>query len=155
MKRKLKKIFSRFSLVGLTIILIFMAVVAVIVGGFYLADAVVIYYYPETRPYIEIGVAVLDWLILVLTVLHAANRDMVPETKVPWLICIIVFNIVGVIAYFTFSSHRPTKKQRARYLSLIERSIPYSKRKFTKQETENLLGSWADGRNRRRPAAMR
>ncbi|MDE6059716.1 MAG: cardiolipin synthase [Clostridia bacterium] len=144
MKRKLKKIFSRFPLIMLTITLMFLFAIAVFAGAIYVVEEVLIYYYPEADIYLQIGFATIDWFIILITALRVANRDMVPETKVPWLICIIVFNIVGVIAYFTFSSHRPTKKQRARYLSLIERSIPYSKRKFTKQETENLLGSWAD-----------
>lgn len=144
MKRKLKKIFSRFSLVGLTIILIFMAVVAVLVGGFYLADAVVIYYFPETEPYIQIGVAVLDWLILVLAVLHVANRDMVPETKVPWILCIVALNVFGVAIYVVFSSNRPTKRQRKRFLAVHDKAAPYSVRKYTEAEAEECLGAWAD-----------
>ncbi len=144
MKRKLKKIFSRFPLVMLTIVLMFSAFVAVLVGAVYVVNEVVIFYYPETKLYLQIGFTLLDYLIMIVTVLRIANRDMVPETKVPWIICVIAFNIVGVIAYVVFSSHRPSKKQRGRYLSLIERSLPFSQRKFTKQETETYLGSWAD-----------
>ena len=144
MKRKLKKIFSRFSLVGLTIILIFITVVAAIVGAFYLADAVIIYYFPATEPYIAIGIAVIDWIILVLTVLHAANRDMVPETKVPWIVCIVALNGLGVAIYIVFSSNRPSKRKRKRYLSLHEKAAPYSARKFSQEEVERQLGAWAD-----------
>ncbi len=144
MKRKLKKIFSRFSLVALTIILIFFVAVALFVGAIYVVHEVVIFYYPKTQLYLMIGITLLDWLIMIITTLRVANRDMLPETKVPWIICIITFNIVGVIAYIVFSSHRPSKRQRGRYVSLIERSVPYSRRKYPKEQTEQLLGVWAD-----------
>lgn len=144
MKRKLKKIFSRFSLVGLTIILIFLFSVLLVVAAVYVIDAIVVYYYPNADPWIRGGLAVLDWLVLVITVLHAANRDMVPETKVPWILAIVALNVVGVAIYVVFSSNRPSKRQRNRYRMLVAQSLPFASRALKKEEVREALGSWSD-----------
>lgn len=143
MKQKLKKIFSRFSLVALTIILIFIAVVLLLIGAVYLANYVVVYFFPETLPVVQIAGTVFDWLILVIAVLHAANRDMVPETKVPWIVTVIALNLVGVAIYVVFSSNRPSRRQRRHYKSLLDISLPFCNRRVGKAEEERELGTWA------------
>ncbi len=118
MKRTLKKIFSRFSLVALTIVLMFLAYVGVIVAGIYVIDRVVLAYYPDAEIYVRWGLTAAAYLAAVICVLHVANRDMVPETKIPWILAIVVFNFIGVMMYCTFSFVRPPKRQRKRYVSL-------------------------------------
>ena len=103
----LKKLFSRFAFVALAIILIFTLDVLVIVGLFWLLSAWLSELYPAAAPWITFGMTALGWIVTFLPVLHAAHRDMVPETKIPWILCIVFFNVFGVAIYATFSSHRP------------------------------------------------
>lgn len=145
MKRKLKKIFSRFAFVALTIILLFVTMVFLLVGAFYFVNFIIIYYFPQTQSFITYAIAALDYLILVITVLHIANRDTVPETKVPWILCIVALNILGVAIYVVFGNNRPlSRRARVRYGKLLAQSEPFSRRKLTKAETVDALGNWAD-----------
>ncbi|MDE5896341.1 MAG: hypothetical protein K2H43_00840, partial [Clostridia bacterium] len=140
----IKKIFSRFSLVALTIILIFLLSVTIFIGAFYVVDILIIYYFPKTEWTIRIIVAVVDWLVLVVTVLHAANRDMIPETKVPWIVCITALNMLGVAMYVVFSSNRPSKKTRKHHALLNRNFSRYHTRVLSKEEVRGELGRWAD-----------
>ena len=45
----LKKLFSRFTLVGLTIILLFLLMVGVLIGAFLFVNLVVVVVYPEAE----------------------------------------------------------------------------------------------------------
>lgn len=139
----MKKLFSRFSLVALTIILMFVVMVALFAACILLVELVFVYRFPQSETAVRIVAAVLDWLLLVLVVLHIANRDMVPEAKVPWLVCIIALNVFGAIIYITFSSRRPSKKQRTRYKSLYAATAGKLERKLGKEETAGALGKWS------------
>ncbi len=121
----LKKLFSRFAFVALAIILIFTLDVLVIVGLFWLLSAWLSELYPAAAPWITFGMTALGWIVTFLTVLHAANRDMVPETKIPWILCIVFFNVFGVAIYATFSSHRPNKRMQKKALVLSGRAAVY------------------------------
>lgn len=118
--RILKRIFSRFSIVALTIILFFIVDVLAICGIIYLFAGWLAVQFPQAASWITIALQVLGWLVVFLTALHAANRDMVPETKIPWILCIVFLNIFGVAIYCVFSSHRPTRKVQERYRLLYE-----------------------------------
>ncbi len=122
MKRTFKKIFSRFSFVGLTIVLLFLLFVGAIVAAIYVVDRVVLVFYPDAELYVRYGLMALDYIILIFTVLHAANRDMVPETKIPWILAIVAFNVLGVAMYYTFSFLRPTRRQRKRLMSIAKKN---------------------------------
>ena len=143
MKRKLKKIFSRFPLVMLTIVLMFSAFVAVLVGAVYVVNEVVIFYYPETKLYLQIGFTLLDYLIMIVTVLRIANRDMVPETKVSWLITVIVLNVFGVAIYAVFSHNRPSSRNRRRFAALYERTNPFLYPAVSDERLSADWGRWA------------
>ena len=79
----LKKLFSRFTFVALAIILVFTLDVLVIVGLIWLLSQWLTATFPAAGPWIALGMSVLSWIVVFLTALHAANRDMVPETKIP------------------------------------------------------------------------
>ena len=144
MKNKfLKKIFSRFAFVALTIIFLFVLFVAAILFGIVFLNGVIVYYFPNLEPYISTLLNVLGWLIVVFTVLHAANRDMVPETKIPWIICIIALNVFGVAIYATFSSPRPSRKSREIHYMLQEKMALYEKRAVSKEEIRRHTGHWS------------
>lgn len=140
----IKKIFSRFSFVALTIIFMFLLSVAVFIAAFYGVNIAIVYFFPKTEWAVRVGIVLIDWLALVIAVLHAANRDMVPETKIPWIVCIIALNILGVAMYLVFSSNRPGKRARKQYALLLRNFEPYHERALGKEETEAALGRWAD-----------
>ncbi len=143
MKRIFKKIFSRFSLVALTIISLFVVFVLTVLFGIYATDRVVAHFYPNTGKYLGVAFNVLSWILVVVTVLHAANRDMVPETKIPWIICIIVLQIFGVAIYLVFSWHRPSKKSRLLHREIRERALPYETPRVPKEIAFIEMGHWA------------
>ena len=121
----LKKLFSRFTFVALTIIILFVVDVLFIVGLALLLSAWLSVLYPAAGEWIALGMTVLSWIVTFLTVLHAANRDMVPETKIPWILCIVFFNIFGVAIYAVFSSHRPGKRMRKKAVELGMRAAAF------------------------------
>lgn len=136
-----KRIFSRFALVALVIILTFVVEFLFTIGPFVAAIAVIEYFAPASAIWLELVVTCVNGLIVFLAILHCANRDMVPETKIPWILCIVAFNLFGVAIYATFSSHRPSRKTRAwlkrTYARAAAASLP---------EDENVrasMGRWA------------
>ncbi len=144
MKRKnVKKIFSRFPFVALTIILLFLAFVAAILGLIIVSDLAVAHYFPGAEPYVQFLLTALAYLIVFITVMHAANRDMVPETKIPWILCIVALNLLGVAIYITFSSHRPSLRARKFYRELGASSAPYEKRTMPREALHLKMGRWA------------
>lgn len=142
-KEKLKKIFSRFPLIAFTIILLFLFDFVIFFGIFYLVREVLIGYFPEMKAVILIVTAVIDWLIVVSAVLHIANRDMVPETKIPWLICVLGLNLLGVAIYTVFSHNTLSRKQRKRLFKAYEQAKEYTKPSFDREEVRSLLGRWS------------
>ena len=57
LQRQLTKLFSRFTLVGLTIILIFLCSVALIVGAVYFALLIFNHYQPDYTRYVYYGLS--------------------------------------------------------------------------------------------------
>lgn len=143
-KKLLKKLFSRFSLVALTIMLLFVIDVLLILGLIMLLYLWLSSVFPAATPYFQLTLQILGWLIVLITVLHAANRDMLPETKVPWILCIVGLNVFGVAIYAVFSSNRPTKGIRRAYEAARAGAAPLEARCFSKEETQSLMGRWAD-----------
>ncbi len=141
--RFFKRLFSRFALVALTIIAIFIVDFLLFVGSLAAVDIALMYFFPNASVWVARGLTALSWIIVAVSVLHAANRDMVPETKIPWILCIIVLNVMGVAIYVTFSSNRPTKQQRKLYKALDETLSPHIHRTLTKEQTEEALGKWS------------
>ncbi|MDE7296157.1 MAG: cardiolipin synthase [Clostridia bacterium] len=139
----MKKLFSRFSLVAMTIILLFVLFVVFFAAVVWLLNNILIYYFPQTEIWVRLTFALLDWLILVLTVIHAANRDMVPETKIPWILCIVGLNVFGVATYIVFSNNRPTKKKRLLYTKIYRENAGTNPRVISVEDAEKALGSWS------------
>ena len=140
----LKKLFSRFTFVALTIIILFVVDVLFIVGLALLLSAWLSVLYPAAGEWIALGMTVLSWIVTFLTVLHAANRDMVPETKIPWILCIVFLNVFGVAIYAVFSSHRPSKKVQKRYRALFEHSKKFETGGVTLRRINEEMGRWSD-----------
>lgn len=143
MKDKLKKIFSRLPLIGLTIILLFLVDFTVFFGFFYLVRELIITIFPQARTTVLIVTAVVDWLIVLSTVLHVANRDMVPEAKIPWLICVMGLNLLGVAIYVVFSHNNLSRRQRKRLMRMYEQSLENALPLYGTEEVRAQLGRWA------------
>lgn len=144
MKRFFKLLFSRFALVALTIILMFAFDVFLVLGAVYALEHTLMYFFPSAAVYIEWTVKIIRWIIVIVAVLHIVNRDMIPEAKIPWLLCVIVLNVFGVAVYFFFSYNRPTKKQRKMLATLYERSKKHGGRAEETRKAAAEMGRWSD-----------
>ena len=142
--KKFKKLFSRFSLVALTIVFMFVGNVMLVAGLIWLFYVWLVELFPPMAPWLQLAFGVFSWFVTFATALHAANRDMVPETKLPWILCIVGLNLFGVAIYAVFSSHRPTKRIHRAYLEMRALAAPYEERRFTVAQTQERLGRWAD-----------
>ena len=142
--RMLKRIFSRFFIVALTIILFFLVDVLLVWGVVWVFAGWLAVEFPAARSWIELALQVLIWLTVFLAALHAANRDMVPETKIPWILCIVFLNVFGVAIYAVFSSHRPSKKVQKRYRALFEHSKKFETGGVTLRRINEEMGRWSD-----------
>ena len=143
-KRLFKKLFSRFTFVGLTIILIFLCSVALIGGAVYIALLIFDHYLPDYTRYLYYGLLFLSWLVELIAVLNVVNRDMLPESKLPWILCIVSLNVLGVAVYIVFAHNRITRFQQRRYKLLYEHSRPFLERSLSKDYLEETLKSRAD-----------
>ncbi len=140
--RLFKRIFSRFFIVALTIIVFVLLIWTAIIAALVLLDGVVAEYLPAVEPYFILVVSILWYLIAAIFVIRVANRDMVPETKIPWIITIVVFSIFGVVLYLMFSSVRPSKKKRELYRGVDAAMRKHEWSQFTKEELHDKMGRW-------------
>lgn len=145
MRQFFKKLFSRFSFVALAIILLFLFFVLLFAGAIYVAEEIAAYYIAgETaKAWFRLGANVLLWLVIAVTAVHAANRDMIPEAKLPWVMCIIGLNLLGVATYIVFSHTHATRRQRRRYGELVRLSAPYAGRSVSEEELAFEIGERA------------
>lgn len=143
MKRFFKIFFSRFFIVALTIILTFAVNALIVIAAMYFAEEALAAYFPAASPYVHFIFAAVQWIVVLITVFSVVNRDMLPETKIPWILCVVVFGVFGVAIYIVFSYNRPSKKQRRAYALLNERSRPFAKRAFSAETLSAQMKGWA------------
>ena len=143
MKRYLKIFFSRFFLIAMTIILTFAVNALVIILAVYFAEEALATYFPAASPYVHFIFWFAQWLVVLVTVLSVVNRDMLPETKIPWILCVVVLNVFGVAIYIVFSYNRPSRKHRRAYALLNERSRPFARRAFSQEALKERMGDRA------------
>lgn len=142
-KETLKKIFSRMPLIALTIMLLFIIDFAIIFGAVYLLRELVIYRFPQLKEILLAITALVDFLIVFSTVINIANRDMVPEAKIPWLICVMALNVFGVAIYAVFSHNNLSGRHRKRLKKMYEISKEHAAPVYDKEEVREKLGRWA------------
>lgn len=139
----MKKLFSRFFIIAFTIIAMFVLNVALVFGAIWVGQEILSTLFEGAAEWIRFTLSAIGWIIVIVTVLNIINRDMVPETKLPWMVVVIGLNVFGVAIYGVFSHNRPTRKQREKYRVLNEQTAPYRKRTYEKAQTEQLLGRWS------------
>ena len=142
----LKKLFSRFFIVALTIILLFLAEVALILGlGYFLTYLIILLINEEfAASWGILIVQAISGIVVFITAIHAANRDMVPETKIPWILCIIALGLFGVAIYTTFSSHRPSRKSRKRAVQSFENARRFEQGGVSRARLDAEMRRWSD-----------
>ncbi len=140
--RLLKKIFSRSTFVLLSIFVLFLIDVAFVLGIFFALERLFVWLFPSATSYIQLGMMGFMWFILIVTVLNIISRDMVPEAKIPWLLCVISLNFFGVLIYAVFSTNRPRRSQRKLYARLREQTNQL-RGGMSEEEVRENLGEWA------------
>ena len=135
MKRRLRILLSRFTLVALTIIALFLAGFLVVAG----LEAVFV----SSAEWIDLIFRAVGWIIVVAAAIHIINRNMMPEAKVLWLLCIVAFNAFGVAIYAVFSYNRPSRRQRKKFLALKEEAHKFTRPTLSKEELVSGMGRWA------------
>ena len=88
MKRRLRILLSRFTLVALTIVALFLAGFLVVAGAFYLLKLILEAVFVSGAEWIDLIFRAVGWIVVVATAIHIINRNMMPEAKVLWLLCI-------------------------------------------------------------------
>ncbi len=144
MDKLFKKIFSRFPLVALTIVVLILLFFAAVVGVWYVGAYILAEVYPVSERIVSIVLTLLDDLILILAVVNVVSRNLVPETKIPWILCIVVLNILGVFIYILFSSHRPSRRQRRLYKELYTQDKATPEQSISEDKLRGEVGHWAD-----------
>ncbi len=129
--------------VALTILLMFLVDVLVVFSFFYFAEQALIYFFPGLSSVVRFLFAFLQWFFVVATVLHVVNRDMVPESKIPWILCIVVLNVFGVAIYAVFSNNRPSRRQRRQFALVGEQSRKFLKSSLSEEDAAREMGRWA------------
>ena len=143
MKRRLRILLSRFTLVALTIIALFLAGFLVVAGAFYLLKLILEAVFVSSAEWIDLIFRAVGWIIVVATAIHIINRNMMPEAKVLWLLCIVAFNAFGVAIYAVFSYNRPSRRQRKKFLALKEEAHKFTRPTLSKEELVSGMGRWA------------
>ena len=143
-KRTRKKLLSRFTLIALIIILIFLSAAALIAGAVYGFVLLFERYFPEHTAYLYLALILCSWLTVTIAVFNVVNRDMHPECKLPWILCIVTLNILGVLIYAVFSHNRPTRVQQKRHKLFHEHTRSFFKGALSKEALEKTLKGRAD-----------
>ena len=143
MKRRLRILLSRFTLVALTIIALFLAGFLVVAGAFYLLKLILEAVFASGAEWIDLIFRAVMWIVVVATAIHIINRNMMPEAKVLWLLCIVAFNAFGVAIYAVFSYNRPSRRQRKKFLLLKEEANKFTRPTLSKEELVSGMGRWA------------
>lgn len=99
MNRLARVVRSRFFLAGLCMVLEFVQLLGVFV-----------FLYEIFLP-----VTVLGWIFYIGVLLYLINSDAIVESKIPWLIILCFFPVVGAFVYLLASSNKTSEKEFARY----------------------------------------
>ena len=143
-KQRRKKLLSRFTLIALAIILIFLSEAALIAGAIYGFILLFERHLPYATVYLYCALILCSWGIVTITVFSVVNRDMHPECKLPWILCIVTLNLLGVLIYAVFSHSRPSRVQQKRHKLFFEHTRHFSEGALSQETLEKTLKGRAD-----------
>ena len=141
--RLFKRLFSRFFIVALTIVVLVLAIWFLIAFSAFALEGVIVHYAPQAKLYVDLAILLTFYIVSAIFVLRVANRDLVPETKIPWILCIVWLNLFGVVVYALFSSNRPSRKKRELYRAVDENIRKYEQKDLTREQLDETMGRWA------------
>ncbi len=139
----MKKLFSRFTVIALTIILMFIVNVSLVFFAYWLLEQALLALFPSASRWISIAFAFVSWLAVFSTVLNLVNRDMVPEAKLSWLVVVLTLNVFGVMIYAVFSHNRPSRGQRRKFAAVMEQTNAAIVREQTESAPVADMGRWS------------
>lgn len=110
--KKVAKFFrSRFFLAAFCIVLEFVQLLAVFM---------LLYEY-------FLPITVLAWVFYIGSVLYLINREEMPESKIPWLIILLLLPVLGAFVFMLLSSNDTSRKEYDRYIRAEEMLRPFQK----------------------------
>lgn len=106
MKKFLKLLFGRLTIIALAIILQIIVFISLLTGAI------------EKVHILNIISAVIAGLVF----LHVINNDMYPDNKIPWISLILIFPLFGSFAYILFAPNRVPRKQRLLFKKISDKN---------------------------------
>ncbi len=113
-----KRLFNRIGLVAIAILVQILIMLGLLTRLY------------EYFPLIQVFMFGLSIVVL----LNIVNRDMPPETRIPWIIVVLMAPVVGTLFYLLFSRPRLTTEQKNRFRRIYFRSKPYFHRGILPQD---------------------
>lgn len=110
MRRLIKSLFGRFAIVGMSVILHILIL------------CLLNYYVTELWWEYQLAMQIISIIVF----LRIVNRDMVVESKLPWVVFILVIPVFGVVVYVVMSENRVPKKQALLYKSMYNSTQKYT-----------------------------
>lgn len=111
MKKVAKFFRSRFFLAAFCIVLEFAQLLAVFM---------LLYEY-------FLPITILAWVFYIGSVLYLINREEMPESKMPWLVILLLLPVLGAFVFMLLSSDDTSKKEYDRYIRAKEMLRPFQK----------------------------
>ncbi len=123
-----KALFGRMGFIGLAIIL---QIILIVLFLFLLNDYFVYF-------------QIFSFIIAILIFLKIINEPTNPDFKVPWLVIVISFPILGGVLYLMFSQNKLGRKQKRRYNLTEQKVNAFAQHNVEKQKhLEVELGEYA------------
>ncbi len=110
MKKFFKLIFGRFAIIGFLIVL---QILLIILNVVYLAEKFWIY-------------QLVSSIFGIITFFHLMRRNMYPESKLTWLVILMVLPLSGALIYIMFASNSVPRKQRKLLREIKTQNQKYS-----------------------------
>ena len=126
MRRFLKIVFSRMTLVAIAIILQLLLSIALP----YIALEIYPQYFGTIYVYIDLAITIIGLILLVMVI----NSKMIVEGKIAWAILFLVFPLLGIVIYRMFVWTKPAKRYRKYYHRVKEKVLNINKRNSTEIE---------------------
>ncbi len=135
MKRLLKLIFNRFTLVAVALIL---QIAFSICLPFMLS-----YFYPDIFGKVYSWVEITINIFALILLIYLINCNMIVEGKLTWAIVVLIFPIFGLVIYLIFVRHSPPVKYKKYYEKAKENIVKYQvKYDFEDKKLKEILGKY-------------
>jgi len=128
MKKFLRMLFSRITIIGLLLIL-------------QIVTTVLLLNYISREHYFAVNLVFFALSIMVL--LHLINRDMSPDLKIPWIVFLLILPTYGTLAYIMFSQNKVSFRQRKIFRKIVEKTNDARKSQQIEKVDLSELGEYS------------